>query len=68
MSVNDEIRATVKEAIKRLPISQAAFARQIGVSPKVLNRALLVQGKTPEVWEKMFDALGLQLTVKEKDA
>lgn len=66
MNVNDEIRARVREAVKRLPISQAEFARQIGVTPKVLNRALLVQGKTPEVWEKMLDALGLELTVKPK--
>jgi ribosome-binding protein aMBF1 (putative translation factor) len=66
MKVNDEIRRVIREAIDKLPVSQAEFARQIGVKPTVLNRALLHQGKTPEVWEAMFNGLGLELTVKPK--
>lgn len=64
MKVNDEIRARVQQAVKELPMSQAAFARQLGVSPKVLNRALRVQGEVPEVWQKILDGLGLELTVR----
>lgn len=66
MKVNDDIRKTVREAIDGLPISQAEFARQIGTKPQVLNRALLHQGKTPEIWEQMFNALGFELTLRPK--
>ena len=68
MNVNDEIRKTVRAAIKALPISQAEFARQIGVKPRVLNRALIQQGKVPRVWEDTLSKLGLTLTVRPAQA
>lgn len=61
--MNEQIRKTVKDAVERLPISQAELARQLDLSPKVLNRALNQQGKTPEVWEALLGALGLELVV-----
>lgn len=68
MKVNDEIRKQVRDAIDQLPISQAEFARQIGIKPQVLNRALLHQGKIPEVWEQMFNGLNLELVLRPKDS
>lgn len=69
MKVNDDIRRTVRKAIAELPISQAEVARKLGVKPQILNRALLHQGKVPEVWEGLFKLLGYELTlVKIPDA
>ncbi|GAA5501586.1 hypothetical protein Dxin01_01322 [Deinococcus xinjiangensis] len=65
MKMNDHIREEVRKAIKALPMSQAEFARQLDLNPHVLSRALLHQGKTPEVWEKVFAALGYRLTIEK---
>lgn len=65
MKVNDDIRKQVREAIEALPISQAEFARQLDLNPRVLNRALIHQGKTPDVWEKVLAALGYRLTIEK---
>lgn len=65
MKVNDEIRKQVRDAIEGLPISQAEFARQLDLNPRVLNRALIHQGKTPDVWERVLTALGYRLTVEK---
>lgn len=65
--MNDDIRRAIREAIAALPISQAEFARQIDLNPRVLNRALLHQGKTPEVWEKILGALGYRLTLEKTE-
>ena len=46
-------------------MSQAEFARQLELNPRVLNRALLHQGKTPEVWEKVLAALGYRFTIEK---
>ncbi len=67
MKVNDEIRRRVRDAIEGLPVSQAEFARQLELNPRVLNRALLHQGKTPDVWEKVLAALGYRLTIEKID-
>lgn len=69
MKMNDEIRARIREEIEKLPISQAEFARQLDLNPRVLNRALLHQGKTPDVWERVLNQLGYKLTIEkiEKD-
>lgn len=63
--MNDEIRKKVRKAIEELPMSQAEFARQLELNPRVLNRALLHQGKTPEVWEKVLAALGYRFTIEK---
>jgi hypothetical protein len=34
----------------------------------VLNRALLHQGKTPDVWEAMLKALGYRLTIVKEES
>lgn len=65
MKVNDEIRTQVRDAIEGLPISQAEFARQLDLNPRVLNRALIHQGKTPDVWERVLKALGYRLTIEK---
>lgn len=68
MGMNEHVRAVVKKAVEELPISQAELARQLDLAPKVLNRALNQQGKTPEVWDALLDALGLELTVIRKQS
>jgi ribosome-binding protein aMBF1 (putative translation factor) len=68
MKVNEEIRGVIRKAIDELPISQAEFARQIKTNPAVLNRALLHQGKTPDVWAAMFKGLGYRLTVVKDES
>lgn len=68
--VNDGIRQALLDALKEQGISQAELARRAGVPRQNISRALTAdtpQGKTPPIWEKMLDALGLELTVKRKE-
>ncbi|WP_146202804.1 helix-turn-helix domain-containing protein [Deinococcus irradiatisoli] len=68
VGVNDSIRAAVRAEIAKTGQSQAEVARQMGMEPQELSRALQRQGKIPPVWIKILDHFNLDLTVKPKDA
>lgn len=67
VGVNDEIRATIRAKIANLGISQAEAARQMGLEPQELNRALQSRGRIAPVWQKILDHFKLDLTVKPKE-
>lgn len=66
IGVNDEIRATIRAEIAKLGVSQAEAARQMGLEPQELNRALQNRGKIAPVWQTILDKFNLELTVKPK--
>ena len=70
LGVNEQLRNALLAVLKERDISQAELARRAGVPRQNISRALTSespQGKVPPIWEKMLDALGLELTVKQKD-
>lgn len=66
-AVNDKIRAEVRAHIAKLGVSQAKAARQMGLEPQELNRALQGRGKIAPVWKTILDFFGLELTVRPKE-
>lgn len=66
VGVNDEIRARIRAEIAKQGVSQAEAARQMGLEPQELNRALQGRGKIAPVWQTILDHFGLELTVREK--
>ncbi|UQN10336.1 hypothetical protein [Deinococcus sp. QL22] len=65
--MNDSIRAAIRTEIAKTGQSQAEVARQMGMEPQELSRALQKQGKIPPVWVKILDHFNLDLTVKAKE-
>lgn len=71
--MNDHIRKEVRIAMIRAGVTQTELANKLGLSRQHLNHLLTGhRGKLPDAWGKLFDELGLELTVKpkheEKDA
>lgn len=64
--MTDEIRQFIREQIASTGLSQAEAARQMGLTPQELNRALQDRGKIAPVWQTILDHFGLELTVKQK--
>lgn len=57
-------RDAVRAQISTLGISQVELAAQVGCTPKHLSRMLGgYNGGTFELWEALFDALNLQVSV-----
>ncbi len=65
--MNSRIRQLVRFSIQAEGLSQAEFARQIGMTPQELNRALQERGKPPAVWQRILGALNLELTALPKE-
>lgn len=66
VGVTDEIRDLIRARIAAAGISQAETARQMGLEPQELNRALQGRGKIAPVWQTILDHFNLDLTVKDK--
>lgn len=69
--VNEDVRAALLAALKEKGISQAEFARRLGVPRQNVNRAIMgndPQGKTPPLWERMLEEADLKLIAVKKDA
>ena len=69
--VNEDVRAALLAALKEKGISQAEFARRLGVPRQNVNRAIMgndPQGRTPPLWERMLNEAGLKIVaVKDED-
>jgi transcriptional regulator with XRE-family HTH domain len=62
------IRKQIREAMINSQLSQAELARNIGVTKQYLNNYLIGKdGDVPKLWQKVFDELGLELVLKEKE-
>jgi len=71
--MNDHIREAVRVELARRRSNQTRLAQQVGVTPQYISDIMSGKsGNVPSVWGRIFDELGLELTVKpkheEKDA
>ena len=67
MNVNDQIRSTVKAAMRKRGINQARLAEQLKVTPQALSRTLNERGKIPGLWRAILGTLDLELVAREKE-
>jgi transcriptional regulator with XRE-family HTH domain len=67
VGMNDEIRQRVRQRMKEKGLSTYKLADLVETVQPNISRILSGRsGSIPELWVKVFDALGLELTVKEK--
>lgn len=60
--MNDQVREAVARALKERGISQKDFAQSIDLEPPNLSRLLNGHsGRIPENWQRILDALELDL-------
>ncbi len=65
--MNDRIREAVRIELAKRQSNQARLADQVGVSRQYLSDIMSGKsGNVPAVWSRIFDNLGLELTVKPK--
>lgn len=65
--MNAEIRQAVKEAMKEKGLSQEALAQSIDINRVYITRMLSGRASdAPKNWQKVLDALGLELTIRPK--
>lgn len=65
--VTDHLREEVRIAMIRQRINQTDLAEQTGLSRVHVNHLLTGhRGKLPDAWEKLLDALDLELTIRPK--
>jgi transcriptional regulator with XRE-family HTH domain len=66
--MTDEVSEKVKQAIAQKGISQAEYARQLGISRAQLGQYLNGdRGQLPDTWHDILSGLGLELTVRPKE-
>ena len=67
IGMNEAVRKTVKETMKTKGISQGQLARDLSLERPAVTRLLSgTSGKVPDTWQKVLDALGLEIVVQEK--
>lgn len=66
--MTDELRAQIRQYLKDHGLTQTALAMEIGTDRHTINRALSSNGSVPPIWQKMLDALGLELVLRPKTA
>lgn len=67
--MNRQIREEVRVALARRYDTQSKLARRIGVTPQYISDIMRGRsGNVPEVWQRIFDDLGLELVVVKKEA
>lgn len=64
--MTDELRAQLRQVLTEHGLTQAALAAAIGTDRHTVNRALNSNGTVPPIWQKMLDALGLELVLRLK--
>lgn len=66
-TVNERIRQAVRVELARRDTNQAQLAEQVGVSRQYVNNLMRARaGNVPEVWQRILDALDLELVVQPK--
>jgi transcriptional regulator with XRE-family HTH domain len=67
IGMNEAVRSAVKTAMKQKGLSQGQLARDLGLERPAVTRLLSgTSGKVPDTWQKVLDALGLEIVVQEK--
>lgn len=65
--MNDRIREAVRVELARRKSTQARLAEEVGVSRQYISDIMSGKsGNVPSVWSRIFDELGLELTIKPK--
>lgn len=66
--MNDEVRAKVRAVMQEQNLSQGQLAKKIGLERPAVTRLLSGRvGRLPDNWQRVLDALGLELTVQPKE-
>jgi transcriptional regulator with XRE-family HTH domain len=66
-TVNERIRQAVRIELARRDSNQAKLAKQVGVSPQYISDVMRARaGNVPEVWQRIFDELDLELVARPK--
>ena len=66
-TVNERIRQAVRVELAKRDSTQARLAQKIGVSRQHVNNVMRARaGNVPTVWQRIFDELDLELTVRPK--
>lgn len=66
LSENESIQGAIFGKIRASGLTQSEIARQLGLKPQALGRALRNGGKIPPIWSRVLDYFDLELTVKKK--
>lgn len=65
--MTEEVRKKVTEEMKRRKISRYRLAEDLDMEKPSISRLLNGRsGKVPESWQKIFDYLGFEVTLKKK--
>jgi transcriptional regulator with XRE-family HTH domain len=65
--VNARIRRAVKVRLAELDMTQADLAERVGVKPQYVSDILTGKvGKVPDAWQKILEALDLELVTSKK--
>lgn len=67
MGMNEQVRQAVRERMKDQGITQVELGEQIGMAQPNVQRLLSGRvGSVPESWQKVLDALGMELIAVPK--
>ncbi len=66
--MTDDLRLQLRQHLAARHLSQAELGARIGTDRHTISRALATNGKLPPIWQKMLDALGLELVLRPREA
>ena len=67
MKMNDQVRQVVKARMKERGMTQVKLAQEVGMEQPNIQRLLAGRvGAVPDSWQKVLDALGLELVAQLK--
>ena len=68
MQMNEQVRQAVKARMKERGITQVKLAQEVGMEQPNIQRLLAGRvGAVPDSWQKVLDALGLELVARLKE-
>lgn len=68
-NMNTQIREAIRAELSRRKLTHAQIAEELGMPRPQVTRMLTGQsGSVPEGWQKLLDALDLQLSVTTKES
>lgn len=66
-TMNDQIRQAVRVELAKRNSRQTELADRLGVTRQYVSSLMRGEtGNVPDVWQRIFDELGLELVVKPK--
>lgn len=67
IGMNEQVRQAVRERMKAQGITQVELGQRVGLAQPNVQRLLAGRvGTVPESWQKVLDALGLELVAVPK--